>query len=334
VGKPKAPEAPDYAGAAREQGTANLNSAIATNTLGRINQITPQGTISYEDTGSYTLPDGTVIPRQTATTTLSPDQQKLYDQNNQIASALNDVAIGGIDYVGNTANKPFDTSSLAGRVNTVAGAQGPAPEFQQTITGADDYSADRDRVTQALLERMRPEMERRENSLRNTLANQGLRAGGEAFNNEYQQFNQGRNDAEIGAFLAGGQEQSRLQGMDLNAGNFKNDAIVKAIMAAQARQGMDINAGSFANTSRQQGIQEQSFFRDQPLNTLNALRTGNQTQMPNFQGSSTAAVAAAPVYSATNDQYNAQLKQFEAQMGPWNALMGGLGSVGAAFAGK
>jgi len=295
MGKPKAPAPPDYAAAAREQGAANLNSSIATNVLGRVDQITPTGSLTYQDIGSYTLPDGTVIPRSSMTTTLSPDQQILFDQTNEISRSLNDVALQGIDYVGQTANKPFDTSMLADRVNTIAGSE--------------DYSADRDRVVEALLARLQPSVERRENQLQSRLANQGFAAGSEAWNNEYQQFNQGRNDLEIAAFLAGGQEQSRLQGMDINAGNF-------------------------ANTSRQQGIQEQSFFRDQPLNTLNALRTGNQTTMPQFQQTSSANVNAAPIYAATNDQYNAALRKFEADMGPWNSLLGGLGSIGAAFVGK
>lgn len=295
MGKPSPPKTPDYRGAAEAQGEANLNSAIATNQLGRIDQVTPQGSIRYEDIGSYTLPDGTVIPRSQAVTTLSPDQQKLYDQNNQISQSLNDLAISGTDYVGKTVNTPYDTSKLAPRVNTLPGSQ--------------DYGKQRDEVTNALIARLQPSLNRTEDALRSRLANQGLQAGSEAYNNAYQEFNTGKNDAIMSALLAGGQEQSRMQGLDLNAGNF-------------------------ANTSRQQGIQEQSFFRNDPLNTLNALRTGNQVNMPNFQQTGSANVNAAPIYAATNDQYQGDVQRYQAQLGPWNSLMGGLGSIGAAFAGK
>lgn len=374
MSKPKAPATPDYAGAAKEQGSANLNSAIATNTLGRIDQVTPQGSIKYTDTGSYTLPDGTTIPRSTATTTLSGGEQALYDQNNQISQSLNKLALQGTDYVGSTVNKPFDASVLGDRVNTIGGAPTDNPALAMsvpgqavnfgadrvnTVPGSNDYSADRDRVSQALMSRMQPGIDQREGALRSRLANQGLAAGSEAYNNEYQQFNQGRNDAELATMLAGGQEQSRLQGMDINAGNFtnqsrmqglaeaaglqgldinnanfKNSAIAQALGLAGQRQGMDLTSGNFTNQSRQQGIQEQSFFRDQPLNTLNALRTGNQTNMPQFQGNSSANVAAAPIYAATNDQYKAQVDAYQTAMGPWNALIGGVtGIAGSALGG-
>ena len=91
MGKPKAPATPDYAAAAKEQGTANVNAAIATNYLNQANQVGPDGslTYTYSKPGSglgYTTSEGQYIPQVTATTTLSPGQQKLYDQNNLIST--------------------------------------------------------------------------------------------------------------------------------------------------------------------------------------------------------------------------------------------------------
>ncbi len=295
MGKPRAPAAPDYAAAAKEQGSANVNAAVATNTLGRVNQVGPNGSLSYANTGSQTLPDGTSIPTQTATTTLSPGQQHLYDQSNQISSALNDAALQGTRTVSQTSNTPYDTSGLASRVNNLPGSQ--------------DYSAQRDATTGAVLAREMPTLNATEEHLKATLANQGLQPGSEAYNNSYRQFNNAKNDAISQAILTGGQEQSRMAGLDSTAANF-------------------------ANGSRQQGIQEQSFFRNDPINTLNALRTGNQVNMPQFMQTGSANVGAAPVYAATNDGFNAQMASYNAQMAPWSSLLGGLGGIGAAYVGR
>lgn len=292
MGKPKAPKAPDYQAAAKEQGEANLNSSLATTYLDRINQYGPEGSMVYRDTGTRTLPNGTTIPIQDVITTLSPDQQKLYDQNNQISTNLNDLAIGGIDYVGNTVNKPFDTSQLGNRVTK--------------LPGAEDFGRQRDEVVAALMERMAPQLAKQENSLRTRLSNQGFAPGTEAYTADYDVFNRGRNDAQLAAILAGSQEQDRLLNQSARAGEFQNQ-------------------------SREAGIQEQAFFRNEPLNTLNALRTGNQAQMPQFGAPASAtAIAPAPIYAATNDGYNAQLKAYEQQMAGYSGLLSGLGQLGGA----
>lgn len=64
---------------------------------------------------------------------------------------------------------------------------------------------------------------------------------------------------------------------------------------------------------------------------LNALRTGNQVSMPQFGDVSTGAqVQAAPIYAATNDQYNAQLQAYQSKMAGYSGLLGGLGTLGSA----
>lgn len=423
MGKPKAPKAPDYAAAATAQGQANLGSALATNYLNQPNQVGPDGslTFSYDYANGNTLPDGTVIPRTTATTTLSPEQQRLYNQNNAISAALNDLAQRGIGYVDQASQTPIDQSSLpslssapqvqnmdgnlangmplnsriadagplAGRVNNAdlqsrydfSGAS-RAPTF-------DDFATDRDRVTEALMSRMRPELERQRKSRETVLANQGLNMGSEAYNREQQILGQNDNDAFMQSILAGTQEQQRQFG---NAMNLRNQGVAEAMAqgdlfntAQNTRFGQDMSianlinsqqqqqfgqnaanaafgndaaaqdfqqrlqqlqaanqarestfnqglaSGQFNNAARSQAIQEADYFKNQPLNMLNALRSGNQTNMPQFGNVSTGAqVQAAPIYAATNDQYQAAMDQYQAQLANRSALMGGLASLGGA----
>lgn len=95
----------------------------------------------------------------------------------------------------------------------------------------------------AIMARLQPTWNQKQAALETQLANQGIARGTEAYSNGMRDFNNARNDAEM---------QAALQG---------------------------INVGQQA---RQQGIQEQAFFRNEPLNTLNAVRTGSQVQNPQF----------------------------------------------------
>lgn len=320
MSKPKAPEPPDYAAAAAAQGTANTNSAIATNFLNQANQVGPTGslTYTYDRSGGYTLPDGTVIPRTTATTTLSPEQQRLYDQNTAMSTQLNDLAAQGIGYVGQAVGQGVDQSSLPGMVGSVQ------PRQFRDGTGGEDFTAHRDRITQAMMERMQPSIDRQQESMRTQLVNQGITQGSKAYGTEQDTFNRGVNDQRIAALLAGDQEQQMYWDQEQRGLDNYN----------RAQEGMfsqGLAGGQFANQARQQAIQEQDYFRNQPLNMLNALRSGNQVSMPSF-GSVTAGsnIQPAPIYAATNDAYQGALQSYQAQLQARSAMLGGIASLGSA----
>ena len=98
-------------------------------------------------------------------------------------------------------------------------------------------------VQDAIFSRLSPQLDRDRESLRTRLANQGLFNGSEGYNNSVTDEGKRENDLYI---------QAALQG---------------------------IGTGQ---TSRQQGIQEQYAAQDRPLNIVNALRTGNQVNLPQF----------------------------------------------------
>lgn len=142
----------------------------------------------------------------------------------------------------------------------------------------------------AIMSRLNPQFEQSENALRTRLANQGIAPGSEAWNNEMRSFNAGKNDA---------YSQAALQG---------------------------INVGQQA---RQQALQEQAYLRNEPLNTLNAVRTGSQVTNPTFSSVPQQATTAGPDYlGAANSTYNANLGSYNAQQAGSNALMSGLFSLG------
>lgn len=447
MGKPKAPATPDYAAAAKEQGTANVNAAIATNYLNQANQVGPDGslTYTYSKPGSglgYTTSEGQYIPQVTATTTLSPGQQKLYDQNNLISTNLNDLAIRGIGYVDEATQNPIDQSklpslatglavpqysgniadagSIQSQVNNPAMKAGTIgltssvdpTKFQSgydfsNVSAApqlSDFTTQRDKITDAMMQRLQPYLDRRRDAMNTQLANQGITHGSEAWNWDQDAFNRSENDQRIAALLAGDQEQQNLfnnamglrqqgvneamaqgnifntaatntfnQGLaNANLGNSaqgqefnqnlsaqgqqfdQNMAAMQAANAAQSQQfsqnqavqqaanqaqEAQFNTGlagaQFQNQARQQAIQEADYFKNQPLNMLNALRTGNQVSMPNFGNVTAGAqIGATPVYQATADQYQAALDAYKTKMASYSGLLGGLGSLGGAAIGK
>lgn len=378
MGKPKAPAPPDYAGAAQQQGQANVNSAIATNFLNQADQVGPTGSLkyTYDYEGGYRDPQtGQIIPRATATTTLSPEQQRLFDQQNQIGGSLNDFALQGLDRVQSSFNNPIDQSQLP------ALRTGPqTPGFQTGLASnpfqlqsnltpqqlqeqydfsgvgampsSNDFTADRDRITDAYMQRLQPYLDRQKSQMDVQLANQGITKGSEAWSFDTDALNRSQNDQRIAALLAGDQERQALfnnamgirqQGVGeaINQGNFTNSA--RLGMFGQQAQAQDANnqvqnqqfgqnltqmgaenqareaafrsglaSDQFGNQARQQAIQEQTFFQDRPLSILNSLRTGNQPTMPQFGN----ATAGAQIGSAPI--YQATADQYQAALDRFN----------------
>lgn len=114
MSSPSPPPAPDPYAVAAAQGAANKDTAIAQSELNMIGQKTPQGTLSYEQTG--TSAKGT--PQYTATTTLSPEQQRLYDLTTQGATRFGEIANTQLNTVADRLTQPFDMN--AGRAAELA----------------------------------------------------------------------------------------------------------------------------------------------------------------------------------------------------------------------
>ncbi|MCR4300735.1 MAG: hypothetical protein NUV51_03920 [Sulfuricaulis sp.] len=292
------------------------------------------------------------------------------------------------------------------------------------LPGVDDFSADRQRVEEALMSRLTPQFGRDEEALRTRLSNSGLMPGTQAWNTEMDALNRGRTDARMQAILAGGGEQSRLFGLGLgarqqavgetttagqfanqaqgqqfgqnlaggqfantaqqqaynqllNSGNFANTAQAQAFgqqlaggnfanqaqaqgygqaqgnlaaynaaqgqqfgqglqganlqnQVAQARIAEALSNAGLANQGRQNEIQEQMLVRNQPLAELNALRTGAQPTMPQFQPYQGANVAPAPIMQATGQQAAWDQNLYNQGVGQQNALTSGLFGIGQA----
>lgn len=219
---------------------------------------TQNGTKGYTDsTGKWIE-----LPSYQATTTLSPAQQAIKDQvngaslnlatlANQQSGFLKDYLGKGIDTSGVTPMQTslglktdigggYDTNfsrKIGGGFNTnfnrnIGGSYtdtlGPGydtdVDLARSYQGADDFSADRQRVEDALWQRGAGERTLQEQSLRTQLANKGIREGSAAYNTEMERLARQNADAQMAAILAGGQEQSRLVNLARDAAIFGNEA--------------------------------------------------------------------------------------------------------------
>lgn len=298
MSKPKTtqPAPPDPAATAAGQTQTNVQSAIANAYLGNANQVGPTGSVNYNQTGSTNIKDATgkdiSIPQFTRTETLSPEQQHLYDQQTALGGQLNDLASQQTTRLGSTLNQPIDFSGLPQRVTSVN----------------NDFSADRQRVEDSIFSRLIPQQDKDRSALDSKLANQGITQGSEAYNNAYNLFNQGTNDARQQAVLAGGSEQSRMLG----------DALQRA---------------GLTNSQRDASIQELLTSRNQPINEISSLMNGGQVTLPQFSGYNAPSIAPADYAGAVQNNYNAQVAQANSANQQRASSLGGLYSLGGAALG-
>lgn len=305
MGKPKAPAPPDPVKTAAAQTGANVTTAVANAWMGNINENTPDGSTSFNQTGTQRVFDSNnntwmEVPTFTRTTTLSPAQQAIAEQNNRANLSLATTAANQAGFLQNYLSRPVDQSN-----------QGPAPVLPTLRTSYDtEFTADRARTEEALFSRLNPQIERDREALASRLANQGIRAGSAAYDREMGLLGQNINDARMQAVLASGQEQSRLADLARQSADFSNQANIDQYNAATA--------------GRAQAMQEQFAFRNQPINEITALLSGTQVQQPQFMGANIARIP-------TTDHAGIIQQDFQNRLGLWqqNAqqqqnLMGGL----------
>jgi hypothetical protein len=144
----------------------------------------------------------------------------------------------------------------------------------------------------AYMQRLAPQIQQGREQLSTQLANSGIPVGSEAYKR---------------AMMSQGQKENDL-------------------LAAATTQGFGVG-----QQARQSALQEQAYLRNEPLNTLNAVRSGAQVQGPSFVNSAQQANTAGPdILGAAQMGYNANLAASNAQNAANNQMTSGLFSLGGA----
>lgn len=146
--------------------------------------------------------------------------------------------------------------------------------------------------------------------------------------------------------LRGDQQAMQQLQMNIAGGSFNNAAQQQNFqqLMAQAQRGdqnalnqlqMQMNAGNFNNANRQQAIGETTLQRNQTLNELNALLTGQQVQSPNMPSFTNAGRADSTNYlGAAQATGQSQMDAYNAQQAGTAGMMNGLFSLGGAAMGS
>lgn len=192
----KQPSAPDPAQTAAAQGQWNSFTAQQQQAMNMTNQNSPWGSLTYDQTGTQTIidPNGKAVqvPRYTANTTLSPQQQAIYDQTQAAELNLANIANEQSGRVGELLNNPFDYSNR----------------------DAENWAYD------LASSRILPQQQKNEASLRTQLVNSGIRPGTAQWDSEMARLTNANTDQLNQLALTGRQqgfnEQLAIRNQPLN----------------------------------------------------------------------------------------------------------------------
>ena len=246
-------------------------------------------------------PSAPIASKWTSKTQLTPDQQKLFDLREDAQGTL-------LNQANNNLRQPLDFSGLDKQVGNLG--------------LSNDFSGDRQRVEDALYRRstsrLDPQFEMGQRDLETKLYNQGVQPGTEAWNRELASLAQQKQDAYSGArtdaITGGGQEQSRLYGMDYQTAN---------------------QNATLQNQARQQGLNELFAMRQTPLQELNLLQgrgTGGAGAAGGAPGGGGQSVANTDIGGAFASQLGADQAGYQGKVATNNANTAAAASMIATIA--
>jgi hypothetical protein len=304
---------------AQAQTGMNTQAAITEANLNRINQYTPQGSLTYSQTG--TNPDGT--PQYSQYQSYSPAEQTKYDQNNQVAMALNGMAINNIGRVGATQSQDFNFNNMTPLQTSVGGglpnqqygggnydprqqidstgvgqvygmAPGAGGQIQKNIDysgltklpGTSDFGAEAQKMNDAVYgqatSRLDPRFNQSESDMKSQLAAKGITENSDAYRRELDNFNRSKTDA-----------YNQAQYTARQAGADEQSRLFGLSMGARQQGQNEVNAqGQFVNAAQQQGYGQEA----------SNVQIGNEAQNQRYGQ----AQSAADMYNTTQGQRYSQ----------------------------
>lgn len=427
--KPDPPTPPNPIETARASTSTNVATGVANAYLNNVNQVTPQGSLNYNATGSHTWHDPVTntdyqIPTFTATQTLSPTQQAIQGQTEAAQYNLAGMANAQSGRISGLLSNEMDTSApintqaylrdmqqggdpgfqwgkelmargmsaddfvkmhykaaqAAGDIRTAGVMSGGDPSaitnvgkastsfnaggpiqtgfggyggITNTYGPADNFSADRQRVEDSLMQRMNPQLQAERQSVEQRLADQGIRYGSQAYSSAMDDYNRQSNDARFAAVGQAGGEQQRMNQMAAQLAAFQNQAQAQGYEQAQglAQFGNQAQAQQFTQNAaleafrnaglaqqisqaqsgfnaqqaaRNSWLQEQYARRNQPINEISSLLSGSQVSQPNFVNTPGSQIATTDIGGLVNQNFQNQMSVYGQQSQNANAAIGGV----------
>lgn len=165
------PKAPDPNKTAAAQSASNRDTALSSQLLNMVDQQGPYGGLKYDQTGTNSYVDSLTgktitVPKFTATTSLSPQQQAILDQTQAAELNLGSIANERSNFLKDYLAQPFDVNAA---------------------TESKLYDLGRSRLD--------PRFAEQQEQQRAQLINSGIRPGSAAYTAAMRDFEANRNDA-------------------------------------------------------------------------------------------------------------------------------------------
>ncbi len=201
--------------AAAQTGT-NVSTAIANAHLNNVNQVTPDGTLTYTQSGTYKMTDPYTgktydIPNWTATQTLSQQQQAIKDQTDSAELNLAGLANQQSGQLQDSLSKPFE------------------------YTNRDAENWAYDLASPRILE----QQARNQEATRTRLLNSGIREGSSAWNAEMSRMDQANSDQ---------LNQLALQGRQVGYNEARDQYTLPVNTVSALLSGSQVSNPNFVNT--------------------------------------------------------------------------------------
>jgi len=315
----KPPAAPDYAGAARAQGAANVETAIVEGTMNRPDVYSPYDMTTWTDVGTEDK------PRFESQYSLRPEYERQRVKQANIGEQYLDVAG---QRLGELPSTQFDFGAL--------------PTFQggvdrtgfTPLASTDDLSDYATRSEGAYydraMNRLQPAMEMQRTSLHTDLINSGLPVGSDAYNNSMAQLGLQQNDQMQGLAQSSIAEGQRMrQGLAGEAQTMRQSQLAEASMMREMQ-----------NQARAQGLTDALLQRRLPMEELATLTgspsigsagLGIATTGLNVPGVS---VAPPPIMAATQAQGANDANRYATAQQGYGARMNAIGNIATMLSDK
>lgn len=183
---PTVPTPADPTTVANAQTTSNIGTAAAQEAANNINTVGPNGSVTYNQTGTYTDPTtGAQLPTYTQTTQLDPLSQAILTGTKQVGASL-------VPTAQNLANSAATSATTPLNFNTAdSGVLNSTPQaIDQNATGQ-IYAGE-----EALLA---PQQAEQQQQLQDQLSRAGISVGNQAYSNAETQLGTQQNQANAAA---------------------------------------------------------------------------------------------------------------------------------------
>lgn len=344
---------------AETQAGLNKDTAVTQAEMNMVNQVGPQGTTTYSQTGTSASGN----PQYTVTQTLSPTQQALQNQKDALSKSTLGNANTTLGTAANFGTAPtleaptLQTGAGGTQIGTDFQSASLDPNFQNSALGTDFTKQGENKIYDLGKQRLDPRFEQERQTLESSLAERGIRPGMEAYDRAIMSFEQSKNDAynqlmltglETAAGISSNEFQAGLSQNQFNSGQLDAANQTKLLQAGISNEQMQlINQGKIQQVAAD--LQKQTADNAAKLQQAQASNDAAQTQfltqqqtelMKRQQAIQEAQAATtmgqvAPIGTVNTPQTGVQGTDM---LGTWNnlnaqanaqqnALMGGIGSL-------